>query len=125
MSILNSPPGTGKTWTLVEIVRQLVARSVNSTHSAGADAHPVKILICGASNLAVDNILERLLALPEKLDLTRVGHPARIMLGGVEGNKMLESTLEVKAGKSDQVNVSHFATFRELIEYLRLHWPKM
>lgn len=63
------------------------------------------MLVCGASNLSVDNILERLLALPatdkaQKLKVTRIGHPARVMAH--EG--ILESTLEVKATMTDQVN---------------------
>jgi len=83
--------GTGKTHTLVEIIRQL-------THKSST-----RVLVCGASNLSVDNILERLLALPtpedgEKLKVTRIGHPARVMAN--EG--ILESTLEVKASRTDQ-----------------------
>ena len=64
--------------------------------------------MCGASNLSVDNILERLLALPapEKgkgtpLKVTRIGHPARVMAN--EG--VLEATLEVKASRSEQVGL--------------------
>ena len=52
----------------------------------------------------MDNILERLLALPpaengERLKVTRIGHPARVMAH--EG--ILDSTLEVKATRTDQV----------------------
>lgn len=65
---------------------------------------PLRLLVCGASNLSVDNILERLLALPApengvKLKITRIGHPARVMAH--EG--VLDSTLEVKASQSEQV----------------------
>ncbi len=90
--------GTGKTHTLVEIIRQLTAVTPSNPKA-------LRLLVCGASNLSVDNILERLLALPapegggERLKVTRVGHPARVMAH--EG--VLESTLEVKAGRSDQV----------------------
>lgn len=88
--------GTGKTHTLIEIIRQL-------TSATPYNPKPLRILICGASNLSVDNILERLLALPpqsgSKLKVTRVGHPARVMAH--EG--VLDSTLEVKAGRSEQV----------------------
>lgn len=65
------------------------------------------MLVCGASNLSVDNILERLLALPppEKgkgtsLKMTRIGHPARVMAR----EDVLDAILEVKAGRSDQVH---------------------
>ncbi len=64
----------------------------------------LRLLVCGASNLSVDNILERLLALPsdgkqEKLKVTRIGHPARVMAH----ETILNSTLEVQASKTDQV----------------------
>lgn len=63
------------------------------------------MLVCGASNLSVDNILERLLALPSsdketKLKVTRIGHPARVMAH----QGVLESTLEVKSTRSDEVS---------------------
>ena len=89
--------GTGKTHTLIEIIRQLT--SVSSTNPK-----PLRVLVCGASNLAVDNILERLLALPvakseSRLKVTRVGHPARVM----SDDNVLGSTLDMKAGRSDEV----------------------
>lgn len=91
--------GTGKTHTLVEIIRQL-------TSATPANPKPQRLLVCGASNLAVDNILERLLALsPAKkskdgpLRATRVGHPARVMANA----DVLDATLEARAGRSDQV----------------------
>jgi DNA polymerase alpha-associated DNA helicase A len=93
--------GTGKTHTLIEIIRQLTSPPEN-----GANEKQKRILVCGASNLSVDNILERLLALPppEKgkktpLTTTRIGHPARVMAN----QGVLEATLEVKASKTDQV----------------------
>jgi DNA polymerase alpha-associated DNA helicase A len=98
--ILTSSEGTGKTHTLIEIIRQL-------TSVSPANPKSLRLLVCGASNLAVDNILERLLALPvskksDKLKITRVGHPARVM----SGQGILDSTLEVKASRSDQVGCS-------------------
>jgi DNA polymerase alpha-associated DNA helicase A len=90
--------GTGKTHTLIEIIRQL-------TSVTPSNPIPQRLLVCGASNLSVDNILERLLALPapidskqSKLKVTRVGHPARVMAKEV----VLDVTLEVKAGRTDQ-----------------------
>ncbi|CAL1709626.1 unnamed protein product [Somion occarium] len=96
MACIHGPPGTGKTHTLIEIIRQL-------TTITPANPKPLRLLICGASNLSVDNILERLLALPvsdkgDRLKLTRLGHPARVM--AKEG--VIEATLEVKANRSDE-----------------------
>lgn len=95
---MRNRPGTGKTHTLIEVIRQLTTESPTNPK-------PKRVLVCGASNLSVDNILERLLALPvadkvQKLKVTRIGHPARVMAH--EG--ILESTLEVKATRTDQVH---------------------
>ena len=92
--------GTGKTHTLIEVIRQL---TTGSTSNSKAN----RVLVCGASNLSVDNILERLLALPvldkaARLKVTRIGHPARVM--SHEG--VLESTLDIKATRTDQVSVN-------------------
>lgn len=89
--------GTGKTHTLIELIQQL-------TTISAYNPKPLKLLVCGASNLSVDNILERLLALPpgekgQKLKVTRIGHPARVMAN----ESILDSTLEVKATRTDQV----------------------
>lgn len=83
---------------MIEIIRQL-------TSEASANPKPLRVLVCGASNLAVDNILERLLTLPatkseSRLKITRVGHPARVM----SDDNVLDSTLDVKAGRTDEVS---------------------
>lgn len=100
VACIHGPPGTGKTHTLIEIIRQLTSPSENSINEKQR-----RILVCGASNLSVDNILERLLAIPPPergkralLTATRIGHPARVMAN----QGVLEATLEVKANKSDQ-----------------------
>lgn len=95
VACIHGPPGTGKTHTLIEIIRQL---SVSSTSEK-----PRRLLVCGASNLSVDNILERLLALPvedkaQRLKVTRIGHPARVMAQ----ESVLDATLDVKAARTDQ-----------------------
>jgi len=64
VALVHGPPGTGKTTTLVEIIRRAVLRGQT-------------VLACGPSNMAVDNLLERLLAYGE--NAVRLGHPARVM----------------------------------------------
>jgi superfamily I DNA and/or RNA helicase len=64
LALVHGPPGTGKTTVLVEIVRRAVARG-----------EPV--LACAPSNLAVDNLVERLAA--AGVDAVRLGHPARVL----------------------------------------------
>ena len=63
VGILHGPPGTGKTTVLTEIIRQAIRRGQ-------------KVLACAPSNLAVDNILEKLIESGEKV--VRLGNPARV-----------------------------------------------
>ncbi len=63
-AVIHGPPGTGKTTTLVEIIRQAVTRGQ-------------RVLACASSNTAVDNLLERLVRTTPHV--VRVGHPARVI----------------------------------------------
>jgi superfamily I DNA and/or RNA helicase len=63
LALVHGPPGTGKTRTLVEIIRQSVARGE-------------RVLATAASNTAVDNLAERLVAADVRV--IRLGHPARV-----------------------------------------------
>ena len=63
---LAGPPGTGKTTAVVEAVLQEAARGS-------------RVLAAAASNIAVDNLVERLAAAAPKLRLLRLGHPARLL----------------------------------------------
>src|SRR4029077_2108870 len=64
VALVHGPPGTGKTTVLVEIIRQSVV--------GGA-----RVLASAPSNIAVDNLLEKLLN--TGLRVVRMGHPARIL----------------------------------------------
>jgi ATP-dependent RNA/DNA helicase IGHMBP2 len=63
VALVHGPPGTGKTRTLVEAIRQRVA--------GGA-----RVLATAPSNTAVDNLGERLAAMG--VPVVRLGHPARV-----------------------------------------------
>jgi len=63
VAIIHGPPGTGKTTTLIELMRQIVRNGQS-------------VLAVAASNLAVDNMLERLIDAGE--NVIRLGHPARV-----------------------------------------------
>ena len=75
LALVHGPPGTGKTTVLVEVIRRAVARGE-------------RVLACAPSNLAVDNLLERLVA--RGVDGVRVGHPARVL------ESLLDRTLEAR-----------------------------
>ncbi|KAL9101582.1 MAG: hypothetical protein Q9163_003182 [Psora crenata] len=64
VALIHGPPGTGKTYTLIELILQLLHRSQ-------------RVLVCGPSNISVDNIVERLA--PHKVPIIRLGHPARLL----------------------------------------------
>ncbi|EEB08346.1 DNA polymerase alpha-associated DNA helicase A [Schizosaccharomyces japonicus yFS275] len=68
LALIHGPPGTGKTHTLVEVVRQFAKLGQ-------------RVLVCGPSNLSVDNLVERLA--PCGIPMVRLGHPARLLPGVV------------------------------------------
>ncbi|CAI5513333.1 unnamed protein product, partial [Closterium sp. Naga37s-1] len=81
VALIHGPPGTGKTTTVVEVVVQEVKRGS-------------KVLVCAASNIAVDNLVERLV--PHKqVRAVRVGHPARLL------PSILNSSLDALVQQSD------------------------
>ncbi|KAL7935046.1 hypothetical protein V8C35DRAFT_321664 [Trichoderma chlorosporum] len=64
VALIHGPPGTGKTHTLIELILQMIKRDQ-------------RILVCGPSNISVDNIVERLSS--HKIPILRLGHPARLL----------------------------------------------
>ncbi|KAJ0399921.1 hypothetical protein ATCC90586_000107 [Pythium insidiosum] len=74
VALIHGPPGTGKTTTVVELILQAVR------------TFGMKVLVCAPSNIAVDNVLEKMAdasasesARGQRLQMTRVGHPARLL----------------------------------------------
>ncbi|KAL7752921.1 hypothetical protein RI367_001370 [Sorochytrium milnesiophthora] len=62
--LIHGPPGTGKTQTLVEVIRHLASKGQ-------------KVLVCGPSHVSVDNLVERLKQ-KAGIRLVRIGHSARM-----------------------------------------------
>jgi len=65
VAVIHGPPGTGKSTTLVELLKQAMVRKE-------------KVLVCAASNAAVDNLLERVKKEVGCKGLVRIGHPANM-----------------------------------------------
>lgn len=61
--LIHGPAGTGKTMTCIEVIQQAVRKGLTVLSAAG-------------SNVAVDNIVERLVE--RGVNAVRVGHPARV-----------------------------------------------
>ncbi|KAL2868123.1 putative DNA helicase [Aspergillus lucknowensis] len=80
IALIHGPPGTGKTHTLIELITQMVKRNL-------------RVLVCGPSNISVDNIVERLA--PNKVPVVRIGHPARLL------PSVLDHSLEVLTQTSE------------------------
>ena len=73
VAIVHGPPGTGKTTTLVEAIRETLMRES-------------QVLVCAQSNMAVDWISEKLV--DRGINVLRIGNPTRV------NDKMLSFTYE-------------------------------
>lgn len=82
IALIHGPPGTGKTSTLIECIRHLVALDK-------------RVLVCAASNLAVDNILERLHTHLPAQTMSRLGHTARVLPA------LMRNTLDYQTAHSE------------------------
>ncbi|HYE54776.1 MAG TPA: AAA domain-containing protein, partial [Chitinophagaceae bacterium] len=76
LAIVHGPPGTGKTTTLVQAIKAIVARDRK------------QVLVAAPSNAAVDLLSEKLS--DEGLNVVRVGNPARV------SEKLMSLTLDSK-----------------------------
>ena len=78
LAVIHGPPGTGKTTTVVELIRCAVQQA------------PAEYSACAPSNTAVDNLVERLAA--KDGSVVRLGHPARVL--EVVRNQTLDALVE-------------------------------
>jgi superfamily I DNA and/or RNA helicase len=104
LAIIHGPPGTGKTTAVVEVVRRAVR--------AGQ-----RVLVCAPSNLAVDNVLERLLAFGEHA--VRLGHPARVLPALREHTLDLLVEEHADARQARKLSKEAFALFRQAGKWTR------
>ena len=75
IAIIHGPPGTGKTTTLVQVIRETVRRER-------------RVLVCAPSNTAVDLLTEKLAESGVKV--IRIGNPSRV------SDLLLEHTLDAR-----------------------------
>jgi len=85
VALVHGPPGTGKTTVLVEVIRRAAARGE-------------QVLAAAPSNLAVDNLVERLVE--AGLSCVRLGHPARVLPA------LLAHTLEAQAAERESAKIA-------------------
>ena len=98
VAIVHGPPGTGKTTTLVEAIRETLMREN-------------QVLVCAQSNMAVDWISEKLV--DRGINVLRIGNPTRV------NDKMLSFTYERRfEGHPDY---PHLWAIRKAIRELRGH----
>jgi ATP-dependent RNA/DNA helicase IGHMBP2 len=88
VAIIHGPPGTGKTTTLVQAIKQTVKIER-------------QVLVCAPSNAAVDLLVEKLSE--QGLNVVRIGHPARVT------EQSLSKTLDARIANHD-----HFKELRAL-----------
>lgn len=84
VAVIHGPPGTGKTTTVVEVILQAVKQEQ-------------KVLCCASSNVAVDNLVERLAKCKAKV--LRLGHPARLL------ESIQKHSLDAVLAQSDNTNI--------------------
>lgn len=98
VAIIHGPPGTGKTTTLVQAIRQTL-------HTER------QVLVCSSSNTAVDLLTEKLHR--EGISVLRLGNPARI------SEDVLNNTLDAKVAAHE--NYKDIKTYRKTAdEYFRM-----
>lgn len=104
LAVIHGPPGTGKTTAVIELIRQAVQRGA-------------KVLACAPSNLAVDNLMERLVRADVRA--VRLGHPARVLA------ELQAYTLDAQVDDHDDVRQARkcskqaFALFRKAGKWTR------
>ena len=98
VAIVHGPPGTGKTTTLVEAIRETLMRES-------------QVLVCAQRNMAVDWISEKLV--DRGINVLRIGNPTRV------NDKMLSFTYERRF--ESHPDYPHLWAIRKAIRDLRSH----
>lgn len=85
-AILEGPPGSGKTTTILEIIAQMIMRGQ-------------KVMLAASTNAAIDNILERIEVLPDKVKnrllAVRIGNESAIS-DSVKGYTLFDVDADIR-----------------------------
>ncbi|XP_078584897.1 DNA-binding protein SMUBP-2-like isoform X2 [Branchiostoma floridae x Branchiostoma japonicum] len=120
VAVIHGPPGTGKTTAVVEIITQAVKQKL-------------KVLATAPSNVAVDNLVERLAGYG--IHAIRLGHPARLqegikrfsldaLLAGSDGAKIVQDvrkdmTKTLSQMKKCRGKAGEYQALRQEMKHLR------
>lgn len=96
VGLIHGPPGTGKTTTLVQAIKQ----TIHAEH---------QVLVCAPSNAAVDLLVDKLSE--QGLSVLRIGHPARVT------EQSLSKTLDAKIAAHD--SFQELRSLRKRMEQLK------
>lgn len=96
VALVHGPPGTGKTTTLVQAIRETIRIEQ-------------QVLVCAPSNAAVDLLVDKLSE--QGLDVIRIGHPARVT------EQTLSKTLDARIAAHD--SYQELRSMRKKMEQLR------
>jgi ATP-dependent RNA/DNA helicase IGHMBP2 len=96
VAFIHGPPGTGKTTTLIEVIRFAIGEER-------------QVLVCAPSNAAVDLLADRLDDL--RVKVLRIGHPARVT------EQTLSKTLDARIAA--HANFSELRTLRKKMEQVK------
>ncbi|KAI8505943.1 DNA-binding protein SMUBP-2 [Branchiostoma belcheri] len=120
VAVIHGPPGTGKTTAVVEIIAQAVRQKL-------------KVLATAPSNVAVDNLVERLAGYG--VHAVRLGHPARLqeaikhfsldaLLAGSDGSRIVQDvrkdmTKTLSQMKRCRGKAGEYQALRQEMKHLR------
>lgn len=96
VAFIHGPPGTGKTTTLVQAIKQIIGEEK-------------QVLVCAPSNAAVDLLVDKLSE--QGLKALRIGHPARVT------EQSLSKTLDYRI--SAHPNYKELRNLRKQMEQIR------
>lgn len=94
-AFLEGPPGSGKTTAICEIVQQLVETGQ-------------RVLLCASTHVAIDNVLERLLASSSPIDAVRIGKLDKVD-DKVQATQLDERVQALTVAWRSQTTMRHFA----------------